>query len=212
MEMHELEQAWKGLDGRLEQQGQKLDQVHRRHVVDAVRSRLRLVSLGQLAELVVGVLVVLWAGGYWFDHLGQTHLVVYGLMIHLYGLGLVISSALQLTRLWQLDHLQPVVELQRQLVAIRRLRAGSERVMLVCGFVLWVPVVFVGLNAIGLDIWVRHPGVVLANLAVGLVLALIVDRLISRFRATFERDAAGRSLRAAEAELTELTLTEPRQT
>jgi hypothetical protein len=201
--MHELEQAWKGLDERLEHQGQQLHQVQRRHAIDSVRSRLRLVSLGQVAELAVGVLLVLWAGGYWFDHLGQTHLVVYGLAIHLYGLGLVIVAALQLTRLWRLDHREPVLELQRRLVAIRRLRVNSERVLLVCGFVLWVPLLFVGLNAIGVDVWRHRPAIVLANLGVGVVLAVAVDWLISRFRTGFERDAAGRSLREAEAELTE---------
>jgi hypothetical protein len=195
VEMHELEQAWKGLDERLERQRHQLDQVQRRRTLDSVRSRLRLVSWGQGAELAVGVLLVLWAGGYWFDHLGQTHLVVYGVALHLYGLALLITAALQLTRLWRLDHREPVLELQRRLVSIRRQRVDSERALLVYGFVLWVPLLFVALNALGIDVWRRSPATVLANLGVGLLLAVVTDRVIARFRASFERDAAGRSLR-----------------
>ena len=72
------------------------------------------------------------------------------------------------------------------------------------GMVAWVPFVFVGLNAIGKDVWLTRPGVVWFNLGVGVGLALFVDWLVRRYPAAFDRDAAGRSLREAEAALAEL--------
>lgn len=208
IELHELEQAWEGLDERLERQDLALLQIRRRHGVDAARARLRLVSLGQIIQLAIGLLIVLWAGGYWFGHVHQAHLVVYGVAIHLYGLGLLIASAMQLTRLARLDYRQPVLDVQRQLMALRRLRVGSERALLISGFVVWVPVTFIALRAIGVDVWQTRPDVVLWNLVVGLGLGGLVAWLTLRFRSRFERDAAGRSLREAEAELAELARSE----
>lgn len=208
MEMHELEQAWGGLTERLDRQDRMLQQIQRSHGMKTARARLRLVSLGQIIQLAIGILIVFCAGGYWFNHLGQIHLVVYGVAVHLYGLGLLIASALQLTRLAQLDYRKPVLEVQRQLIALRRLRVGSDRALTIAGFVVWVPLIFIAANAVGLDVWQTRPSAVLANLAAGLALAALVAWLMHRFRDTFERDATGRGLREAEAELAELALSE----
>lgn len=204
MDMHELEQAWRGLGTQLERQNLVLRQLLQRDGIRSVRARLRLLSLGQLAQLAIGLLIVLWAGGYWFGHLGQTHLVVYGVAIHLYGLGLLIAAILQLVCLARIDHRRPVLEVQQRLLSLRRLRVGSDRILTIAGFLVWVPFVFIVLHAGGSDVWRTLPSVVLANLAVGLGLAGLVAWLMHRFRDTFERDAAGRSLREAEAEIAEL--------
>lgn len=204
MEMDELEQAWARLDARIGQQDAMLQQIRQLQGADALRSRLRLVSVGQWVQLAIAVAIVVWAGGYWHAHLGQTHLVVYGVALHLYGIALLVASALQLVQLARVDYRQPVLELQRRLLDLRRLRSRSERALLMAGMLAWVPLVFVALNAIGKDVWLSRPGVVWANLAVGLALALLVDWLRRRFPARFDRDAAGRSLREAEAALAEL--------
>ncbi|MDZ4812122.1 MAG: hypothetical protein SGI99_05830 [Pseudomonadota bacterium] len=204
MEMNELEKAWNGLNERLEGQGERLQQIQRRHGIASARARLRLVSLGQIVQLAIGIGMVLWAGSYWFGHLGQTHLVVYGVAIHLYGLGLLISSALQLTRLAQLDYRQPVLEVQRQLLAIRRLRVDSDRALMICGFLVWVPIACIALRVLGWDVWLTSPATVVWNLAVSAGLAAFVAWLMHRFRGSFERDAVGRSLREAEAEFAQL--------
>ncbi len=204
IEMNDLEQAWNGLDERLERHDVLLKESRRRDVVDGVRARLRLVSTRQFVQLAIGILIVLWAGGYWYDHLGQTHLVVYGVALHLYGLGLLVSAALQLARLAQLDYRAPVLEVQRRLVALRRLRFVSERALLIAGFVAWVPLLFIAMRAAGFDLWLTDPATVWWNLAGGIAMALLVAWLSHRFRAGFEHDAAGRSLRDAEAEMAEL--------
>jgi hypothetical protein len=208
MEMHELQQAWNGLDERLARQTAMLQQIQRRRGIDAARARLRLMSLALIIQLAIGVLIVLWAGSYWVGHLGQTHLLIYGLSIHLYGIGLLGAAIMQLTHIAQLDYRAAVLDVQRKLVALRRLRIASERVLMICGFVVWVPMLFVALRAIGVDVWITRPAAVLGNLAVGLGLGVLVAWLTHRFRGWFERDAAGRSLREAEAELAELARSE----
>lgn len=203
--MHELEQAWGGLDARLSQQDVLLRRIDTYRAMDNVRSRLRGVTVGQVVQLAVGLLIVFWAGGYWWDHLGgPTHLVVYGIGLHIYGLALLITAALQLGRVAMIDYRKPVMLVQKQLLGLRRVRVQSERLLLMLGFIAWVPLVFIVMRKFGMDVWLTRPSVVLWNLAAGVAMAGIVALLMKRFRGTFEDDAAGKSLREAEADLAEL--------
>lgn len=204
MELDELEKAWQSVGARLDAQALELREFRRVGALGAARSRLRAMTAGQWAQLAIGLLIVSWAGGYWWDRMDQPHLVVYGVGVHLYGIALVVASALQLTRLLRIDYRKPTLEVQRALVELRRLRVRSERALLVLGFIAWVPLLFIALRALGMDVWLISPANVLLNLAVGVVLAGAVYWLTHRFRDRFERDATGRSLREAEAELAEL--------
>lgn len=205
MEMHELEQAWGAVDARLSQQEVILRRMETVRGMDSLRSRLRLVSAWQVVELLIGVAIVLWAGGYWWDHLGQTHVALYGMGIHAYGLALVITAVRQLYQLTAIDYRQPVLAVQTQLLALRRVRAQSERVLLVIGLVAWVPFLFLVLRRFGMDVWLIRPEVVLWNLGAGVLMAIVAALLMRRYPDTFLKGASGRRLREAEAELAELT-------
>lgn len=204
MELDELKLAWRGLSAKMDEQTVELHLLRRANAMDRLRARLRMTAVGQWLQLAIGLLVVSWAGGYWWDHLGQTHLLVYGLALHLYGIALLAAAALQLTRLMRLDYHGPVLEVQRGVLALRRLRVACERMLLAFGFIAWVPLVFMALRAAGMDVWLSRPGVVIANLAFGAILAGLAYGWSVRFRGAFESGAAGRSLVQAETELAEL--------
>jgi hypothetical protein len=208
MEIDELQQAWKGIDARLARQDLALRALHRDHALGAVRSRLRGISVGLVLQMLVGLLLVLWAGAYWVDRLTQTHLAIYGIALHLYGLALLVTAALQLSRLLRIDYRAPVLQVQRRVLGLRRLRIRCERGLVLAGAVAWLPALLVVMNAMGIDLWVTRPAVVFANLAVAAGLVLLAGGMMLRFRDTFDRDASGRSLRDAEADLAEL-LDEP---
>ena len=72
------------------------------------------VSAGLKAQLAVAALLVLWSGNDWYMHLGETPLVVYGVVLHLYGLAVLISSILQLSHLAAIDHRAPLGKVLRQ--------------------------------------------------------------------------------------------------
>jgi hypothetical protein len=201
MELDELQQAWHRLEVRIEDQARSLRGFARRERLDGVRAGLRRMSIGPVIQFAVGVLIVLWAGGYWTGHLDRPELLLSGIAIHLYGLALAISAGLQLGRMHRIDYRAPLLSVQRELLALRRIRVRSERALLVAGFVVWLPMLMVVLDGVGWNLWRTHPGNVLANLGVAVALGLLVAWLTFRFRAGFERDAAGRHLREAEAEL-----------
>lgn len=205
MEMDELQHAWGQLDARLAEQGRQLAQVRRQRGMDAVRTRLRWVSLGQLVELGVGLAIVLWAGSYWVEHRAQAHLLVYGLALHAYGVGLLCFAITQLLWLASIDYQAPVVVVQRKLQRLAQLRAFSGRTMLAAGMLAWVPLLMVGLAAVGLDLWVTRPGVVWANLAVGVGIVLAIEWFHRRYPERCTREHQGRWLQQARAELEDLS-------
>lgn len=201
MDMHELESAWKSLDQRLATQDATLQDLRRRSGLSAAAARLRWLWLGQAPQLVIGLLIALWAGGYWTGHLAEPHLVVYGVAIHLYGIALVGTAVAQVLMLSRLDFQAPVLDVQRRLNELAKLRIRAERGLLLAGFLVWLPMMLVAARAVGIDLWRHQPAVVAWNLAASLGLMALVAWLSLRFRASFDRDAVGRRLREAEAEL-----------
>lgn len=205
MDMTELQRAWAELDSRLARQTLELRQLRRVSAFDALRARLRPLGMALWLQLLVGVAAVLLAGGYWSARLDQPHLVFYGVCVHLFGIGLLVTAIVQLAQFGRLEPGLPVLELQRRLLRLRRLRISGERWLMAGGFFVWAPLAFLLLARYGMDLWPARPGVVLANLGFAAVLSLAMLGASYRFRDWFERDASGLSLMQAEAELAELT-------
>lgn len=204
MDMNELQRAWTSLDTRLSQQNLMLESLQRRHVLERLVQRLRPLGVALWLQLLVGLVVVLLAGSYWSERIEQPHLLFYGVAVHLYGIGLLATAIAQLTHITGLEPGLPVLDLQRRLLRLRRLRIAGERWLMAGGFFVWAPFVFLVLAASGLDVWQVRPLVVLSNLAIAVALSAGMLWASYRFRSWFERDASGRSLRQAESELSEL--------
>ena len=205
MEMDELQRAWGQLDARLVEQSRQLARYEHRDRMASVRARLRWLLLGQGVQLCAGVAIVLWAGGYWYDHRDQAHLVAYGLALHAYGLGFLIFAVTQLLLLASVDFQAAVLAVQRKLHQVARLRALSGRVMLAAGMVAWVPLFLVAMRGVGLDLWLRNPTVVWANLAVAGALVAGVEWFTRRYPERCQRGHVGAMLRRAEDELEALS-------
>lgn len=203
MELHELESAWQGATRQLERQALRIASLEAATLRTRLRARLGFVALGQWIELAVGVAIAVLAGGYWYDHLGTTHLVAYGLAVHAYGIALIGFAAAHLVRLAAVDPAGPVSAVQARLLSVKRLRIRAEQVLLVFGAVGWVPLLFIAANAVGFDAWRVHPAYVLANLAVGVALASCVVAAIRWRPAWFEHSAMGGRWRAIERDLAE---------
>lgn len=208
MDLTELTTAWQTLDRRCAAQALEIQTLRRQTRIDALRLRLRLFGATQLAQLAVGLLFCFWGGGFAADHWGAWHLVLWGAAANAYGIALIVGASLQLARAADINPAAPLIESQRALLALRRTRIACERVLLVAGAFMWAPVLFLICAQVGWDLWLTRPGVVLANLAFGGVLSVVALWATARWRAWFERDAMGGTLREAERELGEMAGTD----
>ena len=179
MDLHELESAWKALDHRVARQDEELAQLRVEARGLRSRWRLHLATLGQGAQVAIGLLLAFWGGGFWVDHWGTPHLVAYGLAVHVYGIALMASAIVLILRLATIDYGQPVAEVQMRLLALRRARIRTERVLWLTGAIAWVPMMMMGLYAIGIDAFAHRPSWFWLNLAVGVGLAVIAGAVMA---------------------------------
>ena len=203
MDLHELENAWKALDQRVARQD---DDIARLRVENrGLRSRWRLhwATFGQAVQIAVGLLLALWGGGFWVDHRGTPHLVAYGLAVHVYGVALMASAIVLIVRLATIDYGQPVAEVQSRLLALRRTRIVTERILWVMGAIAWVPMMMMGLFAIGIDAFAHRPSWFWLNLAFGIVLALAAAAVMVLKPAWFASISMDGALREVERQIEE---------
>jgi hypothetical protein len=201
MELQELQAAWQSATQKIETQSLRLAELEGHAMRHRLRGRLGLVSIGQWIELAIGVAIAVWAGGYWFDHLGTPHLVAYGVAVHLYGIALIAMATTQLVKLAAIDWAQPVAQMHARVLAVSRQRIRGERVLLIMGAIAWAPLLFIALNAIRVDVWRFAPAYVIGNVAFGFVLAAAAAWAMRRWPSWLEKSAVGGRLQQVERAL-----------
>jgi len=210
MELDELKQSWQALDRRLAQQHELNLQLYRESRLQKMKHGLRPLWVGQIVQIVAGALLSLVAGNFWFEHRAFAHLVFCGVLVHLYGVLMIVFAARNLHLIKQVDYAAPVLAIQRRLAELRAWKTRVEApVFLVTGCFVWIPALLMLFAGLGADVWRLHPDVVLWLCASGvasLMLAWLVIHVIRRVwgARVLEREAAGYSVRRAEAVLDEV--------
>jgi len=204
MELHELESAWKTLDARVAQQDMELQHLRTQHRGMRLRGKLMRASVGQWAQVAIGLSFAIWGGGYWFDHLGTPHLVAYGLAVHAYGIALLATAIIMLVQLAAVDYARPVADVQQRLLTLRRTRIRSERVLWIVGALVWVPIMMIALRTIGLDAWLANPAWVIGNLAAAVAIAAAAAWVMWRKPAWFAKLSMDGPLAEVERQLADI--------
>jgi hypothetical protein len=208
MELDDMKQAWLLLDQRLAQQQALNFQLLRDGKLDKARRGLQPLVWGQAIQLTIGVLITLWAGAFWATHWHVLHLLICGLLVHLYGMLLIVFAARVLYLIQRIDYAVPVLVIQRQLADLRSWRVRVEApVYGVLGCFIWIPVTWMALAWYGIDLW--SPGFMLwaiASSLVGLAGVVLVVWLMRRagMARKIDDNAAGRSVQKAEAMLADI--------
>lgn len=213
MELDDLKQAWQALDRRLDQQHTLHLIAHRERKLDALRRHLRPLVWGHALQMLFGALLILLAVSVWHQHVHETHLLVAGLVMHVYGIAVVIFGGTMLSRISRMDHSAPVLELQKQLARVRRQYVIGGMWVGLPWWLLWVPCAMLVFMALfGADFYRNAPAVVWINLGVG-VLGLLAtwafhrwSRHPSRPRLAkwLDESLSGSSLRKAQGVLDEI--------
>jgi hypothetical protein len=104
----------------------------------------------------------------WAAHLNTTHLMVPPLLMHVYGLMLVLLASRTLSLIQQIDYAAAIVHIQRRLNELRRWRSRVEWTLLcITGCFMWIPLMLTFFSVHGADLWVSHRRFVYWNVASG---------------------------------------------
>lgn len=138
MELDDLKTAWRTLDARLQQQ--ETLALHALHDRQSRRARVGLRPLfwGQLIQMLFGVAVLLSGVAIWTSTDGVPALMAAGLVLHVYGVAVVIASGMTLGFMQKIDYTAPVVTIQRQLAHVRRCYVIGGMVTGLPWWMLWM--------------------------------------------------------------------------
>ncbi len=134
----------------------------RRDLMDRVKESLRGLNFGQVIQIFVGVALILLGVFCWNQNYGLTHRIVCGVILHVYGVGVIAAAAHVCTRIGCMDYSQPVSEVRKMLDRVRKAYLITGPVIGFPWWLMWIPVMV----AFGIDA-VLHPYSLWVSLAIG---------------------------------------------
>jgi hypothetical protein len=213
MDIDELRSTWQAFGRALERQNTLALRDFRERRLERTRSSLRPLVVGQIVQIVLGVLSVALGAHAWSRHVTGGALLPSGIVIHAYGVVMIIAAGVTLSRAARIDYAAPVVDIQIALARLRRVYVTGSLALGLAWWVLWVPYALAGFDAVwGIDVYPYLRAPVLWMVATG-VLGLCATLLLIRWSLrggsprlaqALRSTAAGYSLRRAKAALDEL--------
>jgi hypothetical protein len=210
--LDELKTAWQALDRKLERQHTLALHQFKETKLAKLRGRFRPLVIGQAIQAAAGLILALIAGSFWFDHIGQPHLMIYGILLHAYGIMLIVFAARDLVLIHEIDYGAPVVAIQKQ---IARLRAWHQRAGIwfgVAGCFIWVPLMLMIFYGLGADVWMASRDVVYWFLFSSAICLALIYGVIwwsrrpgkERLAKYLQESSAGKSVKRAQETLAEI--------
>jgi hypothetical protein len=163
--LDDLKTAWQALDRKLERQHALALHQFKETKLAKVRGGFRPLAVGQIIQTIIGLMFALFGGSFWFDHIGKPHLMIYGLVVHAFGIMMMVFGIRDLAFIGAIDYDASVLDIQKRLAELRAWRVQAGIWFTVAGCLIWVPGLFILFYLIGADVWVLHPDVVYWNVA-----------------------------------------------
>jgi hypothetical protein len=158
--LDDLKTAWQALDRKLERQHTLVLHQFRETKLAKVRGGFRPLVIGQIIQMVSGLMLALFAGSFWFDHIGTPHVMIYGILLHAYGIMLIVFALRDLVFIHEIDYGAPVVAIQKQIARVRAWHRRAGIWFAVAGCFVWVPLMLMVFYGLGVDVWVANRVVV----------------------------------------------------
>ncbi len=212
LELEDLKSTWQTLNRNLERQYTLDLHQFRERKLARFRSGFRPLVIGQIIQIVAGALLALFGGSFWVDHIATPHLVIYGVLLHLYGIMFIVFGARDLVLIKRIDYSAPVLAIQKQIAELRAWHQRAGTWFAIAGCFIWVPLMLILFYKLGADVWMRSPSVVYWFVASGFVCVGIFYGLVvwsrrpgqERLADYLKTSSAGRSVNRAQAMLDEI--------
>ncbi len=95
-------------------------------------------------------------------------MVIAGVIVQLYGVVTIALAGGTLARISTIDYAAPVLEIQKQLAALRKFYINNGMITGLPWWVLWVPALMVLAGLGGGDLYARAPSVIWIGLGIGI--------------------------------------------
>ena len=210
MELDELKAAWQTLDRRLDQHDRINLLLLTEQRVAKARSRLRPLFFGQLVQILSGVLMIALGVSVWSSHREVSSLLISGLIIHIYGVAMIIIAGVTLGMIAACNDAAPFLEIQQRLARLRTFYIRGGMAIGLAWWLIWIPFVTVLFNWLaGVNVVERTPSVAVIGIVIGVV-GLFATWLFHRWAHNPQRprlakfldnSMTGSSLRKAREEL-----------
>lgn len=210
MELDDFKSAWQALNQKVEQQNALSLHLLWESRAEKARHGLRPLVWGQALQMAIGALLVFFSAVFWSNHLHVPHLLFTGLLMHAYGLAMILFGARMQVLIHRIDFGAPVLDIQKQLAQLRRFYVVGGLWIGLPWWLLWIPLMLMVFMGLGVDIYMRAPQVITINVAacaVGLMLTLLFLRWAQgrpKLAKMLEDSAAGSILNKAQRRLDEI--------
>lgn len=193
MELDQLKQAWQALGRQLERQETIDLALLRERKLERARGRLRPLFWGQIMQMLFGVAFILLGVACWTQHSDVPHLLLAGIVLHVYGVVTVAMAGGTLGLVARIDYSAPVLAIQKRLAALRRFYLINGMTVGLPWWLLYVPVLMALAALGGKDIYAGGALWVWICLAVGIA-GLLGTWIFHRWSRNPSRAALGRRL------------------
>ena len=216
MTLDQFQERWLAQDRRIEEAPSIGKRLQLRAELTAPRAALQWSRFGALFEILCGALCVLWTGTFIYAHFSELRFVSPAVALLLWFMATTAAAIARFVRTGAIDYDAPVLDIQRQLEALRVFTLRSLRLLFVFGVPTWgVPFGIVAAQAwLGIDLYAWIDGGVLlavfaATVALGLVFQAVCAVCATRLDRSpwlrqIARSLSGYSLAAAEDQLAKL--------
>ncbi len=141
----------------------------RRQLMERVEKSLRPLFRGQILQMLIGVALILLGAQCWAQNTQVPHRFVNGVIVHVYGVIMIISAAAVCVRIKQVEYSKPVDQIRSKLDRVRSLRVFLGPIIGFAWWLLWIPL-FV---AVGFDAVVLYRNSLLPSVVIGVVGAIV---------------------------------------
>src|SRR5450432_2267058 len=168
MELDDLKSAWQTLDRRLDAQTALNLHIFKDGKLDKARRGLRPLAWGQAFQMVCGVALIVLSVSFWSAHLDVAHLFIAGLIVHVYGVLMIICGGATIGLIRRIDYAAPVLAIQKQLGQLRRFYILTNIGLGLAWWFLWMPLIMMFfMGTFGADLYANAPSVIYSGIAIG---------------------------------------------
>jgi hypothetical protein len=174
MELDELKQTLRAMEERLAHESRLNLETRRERGRERIQASLWPLYATHAAEILLGLFLAIAVGPFWVSRLDEPHLLIAGVIVHVYAVAMIALGGWTLSLLLTLDFSAPVVAIQERLARVRRAYIRSGLVVGLPWCLLWIPFGMLSFEMLGFDIYANFSRAwFFSNVAVGSVVMLV---------------------------------------